>query len=35
MVESGISPRKALDAMFGEGTHQQLADQVWAELQPA
>jgi hypothetical protein len=35
MVETGISPRKALDAMFGEGTHLQLVDQVWTELQPA
>ena len=35
MVETGISPQKALDAMFGEGTHQQIADQLWTELQPA
>lgn len=35
MVETGISPRKALDAMFGEGTHQQIAEQLWSELQPA
>jgi hypothetical protein len=35
MVETGISPRVALDAMFGEGTHQKIADQIWTELQPA
>jgi hypothetical protein len=35
MVQTGISPQKALDAMFGENTHQQLAEQVWTELQSA
>ena len=35
MVETGISPQKALNAMFGEGTHQQIAEQLWNELQPA
>lgn len=35
MVETGISPRVALDAMFGKGTHQQVAEQVWTELQNA
>jgi hypothetical protein len=34
-VETGISPQKALDAMFGEGTHQQIAEQIWTELQTA
>ena len=28
MVETGISPQKALNAMFGEGTHQQIAEQL-------
>jgi hypothetical protein len=35
MVETGISPRVALDAMFGEGTHQELAEQIWTDLQSA
>lgn len=35
MIETGISPRKALDAMFGEGTHQKLADDLWESLQLA
>jgi hypothetical protein len=35
MVETGISPRVALDAMFGEGTHQELAEQIWTDLQNA
>lgn len=35
MVETGISPEKALDAMFGEGTHQELASQAWSELRAA
>ena len=35
MVKTGISPQKALNAMFGEGTHQQIAVQLWNELQPA
>ena len=35
MVETGISPQTALDAMFGEGTHQQIAEQIWTELQTA
>ena len=35
MVETGISPQVALDAMFGAGTHQQLADSTWESLQPA
>lgn len=35
IVEAGISPSKALDAMFGEGTYQQLADDIWTELQTA
>lgn len=35
MVENGVSPRAALDGMFGQGTHQELAEQVWTELQPA
>jgi hypothetical protein len=35
MVATGISPRKALDAMFGDGSHQQLASQLWSELQAA
>lgn len=35
MVETGISPQKALDAMFGESTHQHIAEQIWTELRPA
>jgi hypothetical protein len=35
MVETGISPRVAFDAMFGEGTHQELAEQIWTDLQSA
>lgn len=35
LVKTGISPQKAQDAMFGEGTHQQVANQIWTELQSA
>ena len=35
MVEAGISPQTALDAMFGEGAHQRIAGQIWEDLQAA
>ena len=35
LVESGIPVRKAIDAVLGEGTAQQIADNTWEALQPA